>query len=415
VAKVKTSPFAPASLANLPPIPGVRLAAAEAGIRYKNRKDVLLAVLDEGTQAGGVLTRSKTASAPVDWCRAQLAHGRARALVVNSGNANAFTGWRGRETVEKTAEIAAKAAGCIPEEVYIASTGVIGEALSPEKFDGVLAKLALEAAPGGFDLAARAIMTTDTYPKVATRHAEIAGVRVNINGIAKGSGMIAPDMATMLSFLFTDAPIAGPVLTALLRQHVETTFNSISVDTDTSTSDTLLLFATGHAERYGVPRIVSEDDADLAGFSLALHAVLHDLALQVIKDGEGISKLITVHVEGAETDAAAKRIGMSIANSPLVKTAVAGQDPNWGRIVAAVGKSGEAADRDKLAIWFGDIAVATEGLVHPDYREAQGAAYMKGSEIVFRVDAGAGGPGKATVWGCDLTPEYIAINADYRS
>jgi glutamate N-acetyltransferase/amino-acid N-acetyltransferase len=376
---------------------------------------VLFVLMDEGTEAGGVLTRSKTASAPVDWCRAQLEHGRARALVVNSGNANAFTGQRGRDTVETTAQIAAKAAGCMPEEVYIASTGVIGEALSAQKFDGVLAKLALAAEGGQFDEAARAIMTTDTFPKLASRHAEIGGVQVTINGIAKGSGMIAPDMATMLAFVFTDAAIAGPVLTALLRRHVEATFNSITVDSDTSTSDTLLLFATGDAERRGAPRIAFEHDPDLAGFSMALHAVLHDLALQVIKDGEGISKLITVHVEGAESDAAAKRIGLAIANSPLVKTAVTGEDPNWGRVVMAVGKSGEAADRDKLAIWFGDIPVAKDGLVHQDYRESLGATYMKGREIGIRVDAGTGGPGKATVWGCDLTPEYIAINADYRS
>jgi glutamate N-acetyltransferase/amino-acid N-acetyltransferase len=412
---LKISPFAPAALAVLPPVEGVRLAAAEAGIRYKNRKDVLLALFDEGTQAGGVFTQSKTASAPVHWCRAQLEHGRARALVVNSGNSNAFTGWRGVETVNATAAFAASAAGCAPEEVFIASTGVIGEPLSPAKFDGVLQHLAAEAQADRFEDAARAIMTTDTYPKLATRQALIDGKTVTINGVAKGSGMIAPDMATMLAFLFTDAPIAADVLTALCREHAQTTFNSITVDSDTSTSDTLLLFATGAAAKRGVPDITFVDDPELAAFSLALHALMLDLALQVVKDGEGVSKLIAVHVEGAETDAAARRIGLSIANSPLIKTAIAGEDPNWGRVVMAVGKSGEAANRDKLSIWFGDIPVAANGMVHPDYREAHGATYMKGRDIDIRVDVGAGGRGRATVWGCDLTPAYIQINADYRS
>ncbi|MBC8049292.1 MAG: bifunctional glutamate N-acetyltransferase/amino-acid acetyltransferase ArgJ [Chitinophagales bacterium] len=412
---MKRSPFAPETLASLPPIEGVRLAVAEAGIRYKNRKDVLLAVFDEGAKAGGVLTQSKTASAPVHWCRAQLAHGRVRALVVNSGNSNAFTGMRGVETVHATANIAASAAACAPEEVFIASTGVIGEPLSPAKFEGVLGRLAIEAEPDRFEDAARAIMTTDTYPKLATRQAEIDGKIVTLNGIAKGSGMIAPDMATMLAFLFTDAPISSDVLTALCREHSQTTFNAITVDSDTSTSDTLLLFATGAAAKRGVPDITRIDDPELAGFSIALHALMLDLALQVVKDGEGVSKLISVHVLGAASAVAAKRIAMSIANSPLVKTAIAGEDPNWGRIVMAVGKSGEEADRDRLAIWFGDIPVATAGMVHPDYREAQGAAYMKGCEIDIRVDAGVGGEGQSMVWGCDLTAAYIQINADYRS
>jgi len=412
---VKRSPFAPETLASLPPIEGVRLAVAEAGIRYKNRKDVLLAVFDEGAKAGGVLTQSKTASAPVHWCRAQLAHGRVRALIVNSGNSNAFTGMRGVETVLAIANIAASAATCAPGEVFIASTGVIGEPLSPAKFEGVLDRLAVEAEPDRFEDAARAIMTTDTFPKLATRQAEIDGKIVTLNGIAKGSGMIAPDMATMLAFLFTDAPISSDVLTALCREHSQTTFNAITVDSDTSTSDTLLLFATGAAAKRGVPDITRIDDPELAGFSIALHALMLDLALQIVKDGEGVSKLISVHVHGAASAAAAKRIAMSIANSPLVKTAIAGEDPNWGRIVMAVGKSGEEADRDRLAIWFGDIPVAAAGMVHPDYREAQGAAYMKGREIDIRVDAGVGGEGQAMVWGCDLTAAYIQINADYRS
>ncbi len=412
---MKRSPFAPDVFPPLPAIGGVKLAAAEAGIRYRNRKDVLLALFDEGTKAGGVLTRSKTASAPVEWCRALLEHGRARALVVNSGNANAFTGFRGRETVAATAHFAAEAAGCSAQDVFLASTGVIGEPLDPAKFEAVLKRLAGQARPDAFEEAALAIMTTDTYPKGASRVAEIAGVHVTINGIAKGSGMIAPDMATMLAFLFTDAPIAAPVLTALMRRHAATTFNAITVDGDTSTSDTALIFATGTARRRGAVEITREDDPDLASFSMSLHAVMRDLALQVVKDGEGIAKLIAVHVEGAESDAAARRIGLSIANSPLVKTAIAGEDPNWGRIVMAVGKAGEAADRDRLAIWLGDTPVAKDGMVHPDYREAMGAAYMKNREIDIRVDVGTGGTGRFTVWGCDLTPAYIAINADYRS
>ncbi|MDX2264280.1 MAG: bifunctional glutamate N-acetyltransferase/amino-acid acetyltransferase ArgJ [Hyphomicrobiales bacterium] len=411
----KRSPFAPDAPPRLPPIEGARLAAAEAGIRYKNRKDLLLAVFDEGTTAGGVFTQSRTASAPVLWCREQIAHGRARALVVNSGNSNAFTGMRGVETVHATASMAAASVGCAPAEVFIASTGVIGEPLSPAKFDGVLQRLAGEARADAFEDAARAIMTTDTYPKLATRAAHIGGVPVTLNGVAKGSGMIAPDMATMLAFVFTDAPIAADALTALLREHAATTFNAITVDSDTSTSDTLLMFATGAAAKRGAPDIAFAHDPLLAGFSLALHALMLDLALQVVKDGEGVSKLIEVHVEGAESDAAARRIGLAVANSPLVKTAIAGEDPNWGRVVMAVGKSGEAADRDKLCIWFGDTPVAANGMVHPDYREALGAAYVKGREIVIRVDCGAGGAGRATVWGCDLTADYIKINADYRS
>ncbi|MGO9545498.1 MAG: bifunctional glutamate N-acetyltransferase/amino-acid acetyltransferase ArgJ [Rhodomicrobium sp.] len=411
----KVSPFAPVTPAALPPVPGVRLAVAEAGIKYAGRTDVLLAIFPEGTQAGGVLTRSKTSSAPVDWCRTQLQHGEARALVVNSGNANAFTGWRGQDAVKTTAKFAAQAAGCAPEQVFIASTGVIGEPLDASKFDGVLTKMAAEAREDLWGQAARAIMTTDTFPKLATRRALIGDVPVTLNGIAKGSGMIAPDMATMLSFIVTDAPIAANALTALCQQHSVPTFNSITVDSDTSTSDTLLIFATGAAARHGAPRIVSPGDPEAAAFSAALLALMHDLSMQVVKDGEGISKLMTIHVEGAESDAAARKIGLAIGNSPLVKTAIAGEDANWGRIVAAVGKSGEAADRDRLSIWFGDIQVAREGLRHPDYREAQGSDYVKRSEIEIRADVGTGGSGRATVWASDLTHEYIAINADYRS
>ncbi|MBI4725004.1 MAG: bifunctional glutamate N-acetyltransferase/amino-acid acetyltransferase ArgJ [Rhodomicrobium sp.] len=411
----KVSPFAPGEPVQLPPLPGVRLAVAEAGIKYANRADVLLAVFPEGTQAGGVLTRSKTASAPVDWCRTQLQHGEARALVVNSGNANAFTGWHGRDAVTATADFAAQAAGCTPEQVFVASTGVIGEPLDASKFAGVLTKMAEDAREDLWASAAHAIMTTDTFPKLATRRALVGGVPVTLNGIAKGSGMIAPDMATMLCFIVTDAPFDARALTTLCQRHTVPTFNAITVDGDTSTSDTLLIFATGEAAAHGAPRIVNADDPEAAAFSAALLALMHDLALQVVKDGEGISKLMTIHVEGAESDAAAHKIGLAIGNSPLVKTAIAGEDANWGRIVMAVGKSGEAADRDRLSIWFGNILVAREGMRHPDYEEALGAEYVKRGEIEIRVDVGTGGSGRATVWASDLTHGYIAINADYRS
>lgn len=412
---MKTSPFAPSQFANLPPLEGVRLATAEAGIRYKNRKDVLFVLLPEGTRVGGVLTRSKTASAPVEWCRSQLVHGNARALVVNSGNANAFTGMRGHEAVVATVESAARAAGCKAEQVFVASTGVIGEPLDASKFDGVLDRLSVEAAEDHFSYAARTIMTTDTYPKLATYTAEIDGVPVTLNGIAKGSGMIAPDMATMLSFVFTDAAISASVLQHLLQRHVDSTFNAITVDSDTSTSDTLLLFATGTAAKRGARLIERIDDPALADFSRALHALMEDLALQVVKDGEGLSKFVTVEVEGAESDAAAKRIALSIANSPLVKTAIAGGDANWGRVVMAVGKAGEAANRDRLSIWFGDIQVAQEGARAPHYSEEQATAHVCGCDIVIRTDVGTGGHGRARVWTCDLTHGYIDINADYRS
>ena len=408
------SPFAPRELARLPSIQGVRFATCEAGIRYANRTDLLLVLLDPGTTVAGVLTQSKTASAPVEWCRARLAHGLARVLVVNSGNANAFTGTRGREAVKLTAAAAAEAAECLEADVYLASTGVIGEPLDVGKFTHLLGDLALRAEPDGFEQAARAIMTTDTYPKLATREAEIGGVHVTINGIAKGAGMIAPDMATMLAFIFTDAAIEPAALRACLDPAVDETFNAITIDGDTSTSDTLLAFATGAAAARGAPRIAFADDPRLAGFRLALAALLRDLAQQVVKDGEGLTKFVTVRVTGAESDVAARRIAKSIANSPLVKTAIAGEDPNWGRIVMAVGKAGEAADRDRLAIWLGEILVAKDGEVAASYREADGAAYMKRPEIAIHADVGVG-DGTATIWTCDLTQGYIAINADYRS
>ena len=410
----KISPFAPKRLAELPPIEGVRIATAAAGIRYPGRTDLLFALFDPGTSVAGVLTKSKTASAPVDWCRQHLGHGMARALVVNSGNANAFTGRRGREAVERTVEAAARAADCLEAEVYVASTGVIGEPLDTRKFIGLLGDLAREAKPDAFEEAARAIMTTDTYPKLATRKSEIDGVEVTINGIAKGAGMIAPDMATTLAFIFTDATIEPVALRGCLDPGLEQSFNAITIDSDTSTSDTLLVFATGAAASCGAPRIAVAEDPRATAFRLALAQVMRELALQVVKDGEGLTKFVTVRVTGAESDEAARRIAQSIANSPLVKTAIAGEDPNWGRIVAAVGKAGEAANRDRMAIWLGDILVATEGEVAAAYREAQGAAYMKNAEISIRADVGIG-RGTATVFTCDLTKDYIAINADYRS
>jgi glutamate N-acetyltransferase/amino-acid N-acetyltransferase len=405
------SPLAPKTYPDLPAIAGVRLATAEAGIRYKGRTDVLYVALDEGTQVAGVFTRSKCPSAPVDWCRENLAHGQARALVVNSGNANAFTGMKGRDAVALTAKVAAQAAGCEPAQVFLASTGVIGEPLDGTKFEGVLADCARRATPDGWLDAAKAIMTTDTFPKLATRTAEIGGVRVTLNGMAKGAGMIAPDMATMLSFVFTDAPVAAPALQVLLARGAERSFNCVTIDGDTSTSDTLMLFATGAA---GGPRIEAADDPRLAGFTAALDELLVDLAQQVARDGEGARKFVTVRVTGAVDDRSARRIAFSIANSPLVKTAVAGEDANWGRVVMAVGKAGEPADRDRLAIWFGDVRVAVEGARDPAYDEATASAVMKRDSIEVRADIGLG-QGEATVWTCDLTKEYVAINGDYRS
>ncbi len=408
------SPFAPKRLPHLPAIEGVRIATAAACIRYPGRIDLLLALFDPGTSVAGVLTQSKTASAPVDWCRERLAHGMARALVVNSGNANAFTGKRGREAVKLTAEAAAAAADCLEADVYIASTGVIGEPLDASKIAVLLGDLAGEAKPRVFEDAARAIMTTDTFPKLATRKTEIDGVKIAINGIAKGAGMIAPDMATLLAFVFTDAAIEPAALRDCLHPAVDDSFNAITIDGDTSTSDTALLFATGRAVTRGAPLIAHGGDPRLATFRFALHDLMRDLAQQIVKDGEGLTKFVTVKVTGAETKDAARIIAKSIGNSPLVKTAIAGQDPNWGRIVAAVGKAGERAERDRLAIWLGEILVAKDGEVAPSYSEAQGAAYMKRKEIAITVDVGVG-EGAATVWTCDLTKDYIAINADYRS
>src|SRR6516225_1633888 len=354
-------PLAPTTVPEMPEIAGVRLATSEAGIRYKGRTDVLLAVLDEGTTVAGVFTCSKCPSAPVEWCRAKLAGGKARALVVNSGNANAFTGKTGRQSTAMTAKIAAKAVDCSPNEVFLASTGVIGEPLDAQKFDGVLGDLATSAVPGDWMSAARAIMTTDTFPKVATATVKLGKAKVTINGMAKGAGMIAPDMATMLSFVFTDAPIRPAALQALLKSGVEDTFNAVTIDGDTSTSDTLLAFATGAAAANGAPRISRASDPRLKAFAKAFREVLANLAEQVARDGEGARKLVEIMVEGAASKASARKIAMSIANSPLVKTAIAGEDANWGRVVMAVGKAGEPADRDRLSIWFGGVRVAHKG------------------------------------------------------
>lgn len=408
------SPLAPKHVPDMPVIAGVRLATAEAGIRYKNRTDVLLAVMDKGTAVAGVFTKSKCPSAPVEWCRAKLKGGKARALVVNSGNANAFTGKTGRGSTALTAKIAAKAVGCSESEIFLASTGVIGEPLDASKFDGVLGRLAETAEPGDYLAAAKAIMTTDTFPKVATATVKLGKAKVTINGMAKGAGMIAPDMATMLSFIFTDAPIAPAALQALLKAGVEDTFNAVTIDGDTSTSDTLLAFATGAAAEHGAPKISRASDPRLKAFTKAFNLVLANLAEQVARDGEGARKLVEITVEGAKTKASARKIAMSIANSPLVKTAIAGEDANWGRVVMAVGKAGEPADRDKLSISFNGIRVAKSGARDPSYDETQVSEAMKAPEIAIKVSLGLG-KGRDRVLTCDLTKEYIAINGDYRS
>ena len=405
------SPLAPKHVPDMPAVAGVRLATAQAGIRYKDRTDVLLAVFDEGATVAGVFTRSKCPSAPVEWCRVNLKGGKARALVVNSGNANAFTGKSGREATRLTAQIAAKSAGCKAGEVFLASTGVIGEPLDASKFAPVMDGLAARAREGDFLDAAKAIMTTDTFPKVATGTAKIGTTKVTICGIAKGAGMIAPDMATMLSFVFTDAAIAAPALQSMLKEGVANTFNAVTIDGDTSTSDTLMLFATGQANN---PRIARASDPKLKAFRKALNDVLANLSEQVARDGEGARKLVEITVEGAVSQDSARKIAMSIANSPLVKTAIAGEDANWGRVVMAVGKAGEPADRDKLSIWFGGIRVAHKGARDSGYDEGKVSAAMKEPEIKLKVALGLG-KGRDRVLTCDLTKDYVAINGDYRS
>ncbi len=406
------SPLAPKTIAGLPPLAGIRLSTGAAGVRYKDRTDVLLAVMAPETQVAGVFTKSKTSSAPVEWCRAQLKRGTARALVVNSGNANAFTGKAGEAGARDVAESTGAVVGCDAREVFMASTGVIGEPLPASRITRILGSLAQAGAAGGWRAAAEAIMTTDTYPKLATAAAQIDGHKVTINGIAKGSGMIAPDMATMLAFVFTDAALPAAVLQDMLSSGVKTSFNAITVDSDTSTSDTLLLFATGKGAHH--PTIAKSNDKRLNDFRRKLDEVLLDLALQVVRDGEGAQKLIQVDVTGAESDESARRIALSIANSPLVKTAIAGSDANWGRVVMAVGKAGEPADRDKLRISFGNQVVAENGERAPRYDEAAATRAVSGLEVMIGVDLGLG-RGKARVWTCDLTEGYIRINGSYRS
>lgn len=406
------SPLAPKSFVRLPPLAGVRLATGAAGVRYPDRTDVLLAIFAPETQVAGVFTKSKTASAPVEWCREKATHGVARALVVNSGNANAFTGRAGRAAVKDIADIAAAAVGCHANEVFLASTGVIGEPLPAERITKILADLAEAGSADGWRDAAEAIMTTDTFPKLATATAEIDGHRVTLNGIAKGSGMIAPDMATMLAFVFTDAKLPAAVLQELLSAGVRNSFNAITVDSDTSTSDTLLLFATGKGAHH--PAIAKANDKRLADFRHKLDDVLLNLALQVVRDGEGAQKLIRIDVSGAQSDEAARRIALSVGNSPLVKTAIAGGDANWGRVVMAVGKAGEAADRDRLRIDFGGQVVAEKGERAVSYDERAATRAVSGREVTIGVELGLG-KGRARIWTCDLTEGYIRINGSYRS
>ena len=412
------SPLAPAAFPDLPEIDGVRFASAAAGVKYKDRPDVMLAEIADGAVMAGVFTRSTTRSAPVLRCEESLAaHTEAPekagkfAILVNSGNANAFTGGRGFESVDALREGVAAVLGCEAERVFTSSTGVIGEPLPHSRIETALNGLVAGLDAGHTRAAAEAIMTTDTFPKGASAEVELDGVPVKIAGFAKGSGMIAPDMATMLVYIFTDVKISQPVLQRILWLENANTFNCITVDGDTSTSDTLLLAATGRAD---MPVIGDFSDPRVKEFRKSLQFVMRDLAQQVARDGEGASKLIEVRVTGANSGGAAHRIAMSIANSPLVKTAVAGEDPNWGRVVMAVGKSGERAERDRLTIRFGDILVAENGWVAPSYTEQAGADYMKEKEIVISVDVGLDN-GSATVWTCDLTHAYIQINADYRS
>jgi glutamate N-acetyltransferase/amino-acid N-acetyltransferase len=396
-------------LPELPVVGGVRFATAEAGIRYRGRTDVLLADFAPGTTVAGVFTRNKCPGAPITWCRDILPRGSARGLLVNAGNANVFNGASGAAAVRVSAVAAARALKCAPEEIFLASTGVIGEPMPTEKITSVTDGLAARLSPDGWRAAASAIMTTDTFPKAATRTTMIGSTSVRISGIAKGSGMIAPDMATMLAFVVTDAAIPAPMLQTMLVQAIEPTFNCITVDSDTSTSDTVLLFATGSAGNAPIAHT-----KDLKAFRLALLGVLHDLAQMVIRDGEGARKLIEITVTGAVSRRSARRVGLAIANSPLVKTAVAGEDANWGRIVMAVGKAGEPAERDRLAVAVGGVWMAREGRVVDGYQEAPVVTHMGGSEIKIAVDLGMG-RGSAVVWGCDLTHGYIDINGSYRS
>ncbi len=406
------SPLAPKSFPDLPAIEGVELSAVAAGVRYQGRLDVMLARLAPGTNIAGAFTRSATRSAPVRACEARLkgrATAKGAAIIVNSGNSNAFTGAAGEASVAAVSDAVGAALGMPASRVFPASTGVIGEPLPHERIVSAVDALVAGLRPGGLNEAAKAIMTTDTFPKGASAEVKVGRKVVKIAGIAKGSGMIAPDMATMLVYIFTDAKIPQAVLQKMVTEACDTSFNCITVDGDTSTSDTLIVAATGTSAE--IP-----DAKGRAGqaFAKALGAVMLDLAHQVVKDGEGATKFVEVAVTGAKSAPEAKTVAMAIANSPLVKTAIAGQDPNWGRIVMAVGKSGAHADRDRLRIALGDVLVAEKGMVAKGYKEADGAAHMKGTDIRIGVDLGLG-KGAATVWSCDLTNRYIEINADYRS
>ena len=407
----KISPLAPDRFPALAPVPGVRLAAGASGLRHAGRDDLLLVALDPGTRLAGATTRSRTAAAPVLWTREVAAGGRAEALVVNAGNANAFTGRHGAASVARTVAGAVSALDCPGGRVAIASTGVIGERLDGARIAAALPDLSRRLSPGGWEAAAAAIRTTDTFAKGAGATAEIGGKRVTIAGIAKGSGMIAPDMATMLAFVFTDAALDAPVLDRLLREAVDESFNAITVDGDTSTSDMALLFATGRA---GNRPIADWRDAGLLAFRKALGEVCETLAHLIVRDGEGATRFVTIAVGGAASARAARRIGLAIANSPLVKTAIAGGDANWGRVVMAVGKAGERIDPDALAISMGGVRITEGGAVVEGYDEAPVAAHLAGSEVSIAVDVGVG-RGRAVVWTCDLTHGYIDINADYRS
>ena len=404
------SPLSPATFPALPVVSGVSLRVARAHYKAWDRCDLTYVELAEGTSVAGVTTRNLCCSTEVEICREGIARGSARALVVNAGNSNAFTGYRGREAVELIMASVSTHLGCAREDVFVSSTGVIGVPLPQDKAREGLAK-AFAAEPCGWEDAANTILTTDTFAKGAMAQAVIGDWTVNVVGIAKGSGMIAPDMATMLAYVFTDAAVEPAALQAMLSQANGCTFNSITVDSDTSTSDTLLVFATGKA---GNRAICSLDDPGADALAAAIHAVCRDLAHQIVRDGEGASKFIEIRVTGAVSDTSAKRIGLAIANSPLVKTAIAGEDANWGRVVMAVGKAGEPADRDRLAISFGDTLVAQDGLPVDGYDEAPVAAHLTGQNIAIHVDIGLGA-GQATVWTCDLTHGYISINADYRS
>lgn len=405
------SPLAPTKFPELPSVSGVAFATANSGMRYTGRDDLLLAIMDDGTTVAGVFTKNSMPGAPVDWGKKILPAGKARALVVNSGIANVFTGAAGIKTVEETAAKVAELAGAQADEIYIASTGVIGEVVPTQYITDALPAMMHNLSAHNAAAAAKAILTTDTFAKGASAACEIAGKKVTISGFAKGSGMIAPDMATMLAFLFTDAAIPSSVLQQILSAENDKSFNCVTVDSDTSTSDTVLLFATGAAGNH-VP--TSAEDLSLADFKNALLSVMQDLSIQIAKDGEGAKKFITVNVTGAKSNASAKTIALAIANSPLVKTAIAGEDANWGRVVMAVGKSGEQASRDGLSLKICGVQIAKNGAPDPDYKEEQVAPLMKGQDITIDVDV-AVGSGASRAWTCDLTHGYIEINADYRS